>query len=124
MTMNDDGLNIFSTLTNIVILICFSAPVICLGLIIIYFIKEALSKMKTPKKQSRTYKEFIKWANSVPTDCLTSTQAIHILAINTKLNKTSWLKRKKVWENELNIRGFVEKGLVKAVNNKIARRNK
>ena len=70
-----------------------------------------------------TYKEFIKWANEVPVDCLSSTQAIHILAINTKLNKTPWLKRKKVWETELNIRGFVEKGLVKAVNNKIARRN-
>ena len=68
-----------------------------------------------------TYKEFIKWCNEVPVDCLTSTQAIHILAINTKLSKTPWFRRKKVWE-EINIRGFVEKGLVKAVNNTIARR--
>lgn len=70
-----------------------------------------------------TYKEFIKWCNEVPVDCLTSTQAIHILAINTKLSKTPWFRRKKVWE-EINIRGFVEKGLVKAVNNTIARRKK
>lgn len=69
-----------------------------------------------------TYKDFIKWCNEVPVDCLTSTQAIHIVAINTKLHKTPWFKRKKVWETELNIRGFIEKGLVKAVNNKIARR--
>lgn len=71
-----------------------------------------------------TYKEFIKWSNEVPVDCLSSTQAIHILAINTKLNKTPWLKRKKVWETELNIRGFVEKGLVRAVNNNVARKKK
>lgn len=69
-----------------------------------------------------TYKDFIKWCNEVPVDCLTSTQAIRIVAINTKLHKTPWFKRKKVWETELNIRGFIEKGLVKAVNNKIARR--
>lgn len=71
-----------------------------------------------------TYKEFIKWCNEVPVDCVTSTQAIHILAINTKLSKTPWLKRKKVWENEINCKGFVEKGLVRAVNNTISRRKK
>lgn len=71
-----------------------------------------------------TYKEFIKWSHSVPADCLTSTQAIHILGINSKLYKTPWLKREKVWETEINVRGFVEKGLVKAVNNTIARRKK
>lgn len=70
------------------------------------------------------YKEFIKWSNEVPVDCLSSTQAIHILAINTKLNKTPWLKRKKVWETEINVKGFVEKGLVRAVNNNVARRKK
>ena len=70
-----------------------------------------------------TYKEFIKWSNNVPVDCVSSTQAIHILAINTKLNKTPWFKRKKVWE-EINIRGFVEKGLVRAVNNNIVRKIK
>lgn len=71
-----------------------------------------------------TYKDFIKWSNSVPADCLTSIQAIHILAINSKIYNTPWLKRKKVWETEINVKGFVEKGLVRAVNNTIARRKK
>lgn len=123
MTMNDGGLNIFSTLTDMVILICFSAPIMCLYGAAVYFIRKGLSKMKTANKKSMTYKEFIKWCNEVPADCLTSTQAIHILAINTKLSKTPWFRRKKVWE-EINVRGFVEKGLVKAVNNTIARRKK
>ena len=69
-----------------------------------------------------TYKDFIKWSNSVPADCLTSSQAIHILGINSKIYNTPRLKRKKVWETEINVKGFVEKGLVKAVNNTIARR--
>jgi hypothetical protein len=69
-----------------------------------------------------TYKDFIKWSNSVPADCLTSIQAIHILAINSKIYNTPRLKRKKVWENEINVKGFVEKGLVRAVNNTVARR--
>lgn len=69
-----------------------------------------------------TYKEFIKWCNEVPVDCFTSTQSIHILAINAKLSKTPWFRRKKVWETEINAKGFVEKGLVKAVNNTVARR--
>lgn len=71
-----------------------------------------------------THKEFIKWSNSVPADCLTSIQAIHILGINNKIYNTPWFKRKKVWTNEINVKGFVEKGLVKAVNNTIARRKK
>lgn len=69
-----------------------------------------------------TYKDFIKWANSVPADCLTSIQAIHILAINSKIYNTPWIKRKKVWETEINAKGFVEKGLVRAVNNTVVRR--
>lgn len=69
-----------------------------------------------------TYKEFIKWSNSVPADFLTSIQAIHILAINSKIYNTPRLKRKKVWETEINAKGFVEKGLVRAVNNTVARR--
>ena len=73
---------------------------------------------------SMTYKEFIKWCNEVPVDCLTSTQAIHILGINNKIYNTPWIKRKKVWETEINVKGFVEKGLVRAVNNTIARRKK
>lgn len=69
-----------------------------------------------------TYKDFIKWANSVPADCLTSIQAIHILAINSKIYNTPWTKRKKVWETEINAKGFVEKGLVRAVNNTVRRK--
>jgi hypothetical protein len=69
-----------------------------------------------------TYKDFIKWSASVPADCLTSIQAIHILGINNKIYNTPRLKRKKVWENEINVKGFVEKGLVRAVNNTVARR--
>ena len=71
-----------------------------------------------------TYKDFIKWSNSVPADCLTSSQAIHILGINSKIYNTPRLKRKKVWETEINVKGFVEKGLVRAVNNTVARRKK
>lgn len=69
-----------------------------------------------------TYKDFIKWSNSVPADCLTSIQAIHILAINSKIYNTPWTKRKKVWATEINAKGFVEKGLVRAVNNTVAMR--
>lgn len=74
--------------------------------------------------RTMTYKEFIKWSNSVPADCLTSIQAKRILAINSKIYNTPWMKRKKVWETEINAKGFVEKGLVRAVNNTVARRKR
>ena len=86
------------------------------------------NKTRTNREQdsgcNMTYKDFIKWSNSVPADCLTSIQAIHILAINSKIYNTPLMKRKKVWKTEINAKGFVEKGLVRAVNNTVARRKK